>query len=42
MVSPQLREQLQRVTDNDGVLVLLLMEHPDIETVRVVNDSRDW
>lgn len=42
MVSPELREQLHRVTDTDGVLVLLLMEHPDIETVRVVNDTRDW
>lgn len=42
MVSPQTREQLQRVTDADGVLVLLLMEHPSIATVRVVSDTRNW
>lgn len=42
MVSPQTREQLRRVSDTDGVLVLLLMEHPSIDTVRVVNDTRDW
>jgi len=42
MVSAAMREQLQRATDADGVLVLLLMEHPSIGTVRVVNDTRDW
>lgn len=42
MVTPATRAQLQRVTDADGVLVLLLLEHPSIATVHVVNDTRDW
>ncbi|TXI23130.1 MAG: DUF1833 domain-containing protein [Roseateles sp.] len=42
MVSPQLREQLQRVDDPAGMLVLVKLEHPAIETAYVVNDTRDW
>ena len=42
MVTAATREQLQRVNDASGVLVLLLLEHPSIATVHVVNDTRDW
>lgn len=42
MVSPQMREQLRRVNDRNGPLVLLLLEHPSISPVRVVNDTRSW
>ena len=42
MVSPSMRAQLQRVTDPAGVLVLLTLSHPSIETVYVVNDTRSW
>lgn len=42
MVTDATRGQLQRVTDSAGMLVLLLMTHPSIDTVRVVNDTRDW
>lgn len=42
MVSPATRAQLRRVNDPSGVLVLLLLQHPSIATVRVVNDTRDW
>lgn len=42
MVSPSTVEQLQRVDDPSGMLVLLKLEHPAIETAYVVNDTRDW
>ena len=42
MVSVATLEQLQRVVDPSGQLVLMLMSHPSIDTVRVVNDTRDW
>ena len=42
MVTAATREQLQRVNDASGALVLLLLEHPSIATVHVVNDTRDW
>ncbi|MFN6994405.1 MAG: DUF1833 family protein [Aquincola tertiaricarbonis] len=42
MVTAATREQLQRVNDPDGLLVLLMLEHPSMETARVVNDTRDW
>lgn len=42
MVTPSTREQLQRVTDNAGMLLLLKLEHPAMETAYVVNDTRDW
>lgn len=42
MVSTATRTQLQRVTDPDGMLCLLVLEHPSIDTVFVVNDTRDW
>lgn len=36
-------EKLQRVTDADGVLVLLEMSAPSFgATLRLVNDTRDW
>lgn len=41
-LSAATREQLHRVTDTDGVLVLLKLEHPSIATAYVVNDTRDW
>lgn len=41
-VSTAMRTQLQRVTDPAGMLVLLTLEHPDMETARVVNDTRNW
>lgn len=42
MVTAATRAQLQRVTDKSGVLMLLMLEHPDITTVRLVNDTRNW
>lgn len=42
MVTESTREQLQRVDDPAGMLVLLKLEHPAIETAYVVNDTRDW
>lgn len=42
VMSAATREQLHRVTDTDGLLLLLVLEHPSIETARVVNDTRDW
>lgn len=42
MVTAATREQLHRVNDKHGQLVLLLLSHPSIDTVRVVNDTRDW
>lgn len=42
MVSPTTRTQLQRVNDPAGLLVLLKLEHPAIDTVYVVNDTREW
>lgn len=42
MVTAALREQLQRVTDADGVLVLLEISHPGMATARIVNDTRSW
>lgn len=36
-------EKLQRVTDADGILVLLEMTAPSFgATLRLVNDTRDW
>lgn len=42
MVTDATRTQLHRVSDSAGMLVLLLLTHPSIDTVRVVNDTRDW
>lgn len=42
MVTAATREQLQRVNDPAGLLVLLELEHPAIETAYVVADTRDW
>lgn len=42
MVSTATRAQLQRVTDPAGMLALLVLEHPSMDTARVVNDTRDW
>lgn len=42
MVTAATREQLQRTHDDAGMLVLLKLEHPAIETAYVVNDTRDW
>lgn len=42
MVTATTREQLQRVTDTKGVLVLVTIAHASIQTARVVNDTRDW
>lgn len=42
MVTAATREQLQRVDDPAGLLVLVKLEHPAIETAYVVNDTRDW
>jgi len=42
MVSTSTRAQLQRVTDPHGALILLLLQHPSIDTIRLVNDTRDW
>lgn len=42
VMSAATRQQLHRVTDNDGLLVLLTLAHPSIATAYVVNDTRDW
>lgn len=42
MVTAALREQLHRVDDPAGVLVLLQLAHPAMATAYVVNDTRDW
>lgn len=41
-VSTTTQAQLQRVADPHGMLTLLLLQHPSIDTVRVVNDTRNW
>lgn len=42
MVTAAVRGQLQRVSDPTGMLVLLRLSHPSIDTAYVVNDTRDW
>jgi hypothetical protein len=42
MVTTATKARLQRVNDPEGMLVLLMLAHPSIATVRVVNDTRDW
>jgi hypothetical protein len=42
MTSAATRQQLHRLTDRAGVLVLLMLEHASIGTIRIVNDTRDW
>lgn len=42
MVTAATRQQVQRVSDPDGMLVLLVLEHPSMATAHVVNDTRDW
>ena len=42
MVTAEGREQLRRVDDNAGMLVLLKLEHPAIETIYAVSDTRNW
>lgn len=42
MVTPNTAAQLQRVDDPSGMLVLLKLEHPAIDTAYVVSDTRDW
>jgi hypothetical protein len=42
-LSPAARQQLQRVDDPDGLLVLVLIDHPSFAGgVRIVQDTRDW
>lgn len=41
-LSTAMSSQLQRVSDAAGVLVLLILTHPSLATVRVVCDTRDW
>ena len=42
-LSPAARQQLQRVDDQDGMLLLVLMDHPSfVGGIRVVQDTRDW
>lgn len=41
-LSATTRRQLHRITDIDGMLVLLMLTHTSFGTVRVVNDTRDW
>ena len=42
MVSQVTAEQLERVDDPSGMLVLLKLEHAAMDTAYVVNDTRDW
>lgn len=42
MVTATTLEQLQRVNDPAGVLLLLKLEHPAIDTAYIVNDTRAW
>lgn len=42
MVTAATRAQLRRVTDNAGMLMLLVLSSPGMATARVVNDTRDW
>jgi hypothetical protein len=42
MVTAATRAQLRRVTDNAGMLMLLVITSPGMATARVVNDTRDW
>lgn len=42
MVTATARAQLQRVSDPSGMLLLLRLAHPAIDTAYVVNDTRDW
>lgn len=42
MVTATMREQLQRVADPAGALVLLTLSHPSLDTAYLVNDTRDW
>lgn len=42
MVTAATRAQLRRVTDNAGMLMLLVISSPGMATARVVNDTRDW
>jgi hypothetical protein len=42
-LSPSMRAQLRRVNDQDGVLLLVRIDSPDLSgPVRVVADNRDW
>jgi len=41
-VSPATLRQLQAVDDADGLLLLVLLDHPAFGHVRVVSDTRDW
>lgn len=41
-VTSTTQAQLQRVNDPHGMLTLLLLQHPSMDTVRVVNDTRNW
>ncbi len=42
MVTTAGRAQLRRVSDPAGMLLFLKLAHPAIETVYIVNDTRDW
>lgn len=42
MVTAAGRQQLRRINDSDGFLLLLQLEHPAIDTAHVANDTRDW
>ena len=42
-LSTAARKQLQRVDDPDGVMMLVLMDHPSFAgPIRIVQDTRDW
>lgn len=42
-LSPSMREQLRRVNDAAGALLLVKIDSPDLSgPVRVVQDTRDW
>ncbi len=42
MVTALTRAQLRRVNDKAGMLALLVLTYPGMDTARVVNDTRDW
>lgn len=42
-LSTAARQQLQRVDDPDGLLLLVLIDHPSFAGgIRIVQDTRDW
>lgn len=41
-ITTGMRRQLQRTDDNDGALMLLIIEEGLSDVVRIVNDTRNW